>query len=693
MKRIIALLILVSILATGCRGYRNIAEKQRANLSNPYVVTAWYPAGMILDRERPIPEQLVDPVPPPVEETTPEEIDTIPNVQWYYSVEYSDSDPEVGVLVAKAIVKEGFDLLSERQQPDPFKSTAFVFEGSTNDFETTGDLVADRQPLQKDVPVTADDGTQKQVSISYYNEEVTFRQPIRIKNPGNFDLLASADYVLNDGRSIDPATGRPVGADDAARDRAGNVIRNADGSIVMDPDGTVARDAAGNVIRNADGNVVRDPDGVVARDAEGNVIRNRAGNVVMGTPVTDEAGNIIKDAVRDSRGNVVRDANGNVLRVAAVGNNPAVAKNPNEEPVQLLVHGRGEFLRDGTPEWSYEIDRTEDDPTKGFIVAKAILKDGYQMPVDVALRNLNAATAFLFDSPEDFELAGDLMADPAARTKRVAIVENGVRKTMLVSYYQDSVTFRQPVILKNLDDFNILGDAGYIINNIYYGYDRADIVSEYTRELDLLITIAIKNPNVKFEIVAHTDERGAVAYNQTLSERRLESVIDYVNQKGLDMSRVVARAAGKSEPLFVNARTEEQHALNRRTTIRMYDPNRATATDMQRSTADEVKEHSPLNRDGLWFRVQVGAFREVPRYPQYFFRDHLNAAPGMELTYYRDSDGLFKFTLGDFTDLDQANRLNNRISEAGKDVFVVAFMNGKPISLSEAEVIFRQQNQ
>jgi outer membrane protein OmpA-like peptidoglycan-associated protein len=693
MKRIIALLILASILATGCRGYRNLAERQRANMSNPYVTTAWYPAGMILNRDHPIPEQLVEPPtrPAPVEEIIiPEKIDTIPNVQWQYLVEYSDTDPEVGVLVAKATVKKGFDLLSERNQPEPFKSTAFIFEGNTNDFEKTGDMVADRQPLQKNVPITEDDGTQKQVAITYYNDEVTFRQPIRIKNSNDFTLSAAADYVLNDGRSIDPATGRPVGADNAARDRAGNVVRNADGSIVMDPDGVVARDAAGNVIRNADGNVVRDPDGVVAKDAAGNVIRNRAGNVIMGTPVTDAAGNTIKDAVRDSRGNVVRDANGNVLRVAAAGNNNLAVANPNETPVELIVHGRGDFLRDGTPEWSFEIDRTEDDPTKGFIVAKAILKDGYQMPVDVALRNLNSATAFLFDSPEDFELAGDLMADPAARTKRIAIVENGVRKTMLVSYYQDSVTFRQPVVLKNLDDFDILGDAGYIINNIYYGYDRADIVSEYTRELDLLISIAIKNPNVMFEITAHTDERGAEAYNQALSERRLESVIDYVNQKGLDMSRVIARAAGKSQPLYLNARTDEQHALNRRTTIRMFDPNRTT--DMQR-LSDEITEHSPLGRDGLWFRVQIGEGREIPRHPYYFFRDHLNAAPGTDLTYYRDSDGSYKFTLGDFTDLDQANRLSNRISDAGNEAIVVAFLNGNPISLSEAEAIFRQQNE
>jgi outer membrane protein OmpA-like peptidoglycan-associated protein len=253
-------------------------------------------------------------------------------------------------------------------------------------------------------------------------------------------------------------------------------------------------------------------------------------------------------------------------------------------------------------------------------------------------------------------------------------------------------TFLQPIILKNVDDFDIVVDAGYIINNIYYDFDQADFLSEGTRELDLLITLAMKNPNLKFEITTHTDERGTEAYNAALSQRRLETVTEYIRQRGLDMNRVIARAVGKTEPLFRNARNEEEHALNRRTTVSMFEQG---VTIHAERLNYEVVENSPLNsnRTGLWFRVQVGAFREMPTHPLYFFRDHLNAAPGLNLVYYRDTDNLYKFTLGDFTRLEQARRLSQRILDAKKDAHVVAFMDGKSISLAEAETIIKQQVQ
>jgi outer membrane protein OmpA-like peptidoglycan-associated protein len=357
---------------------------------------------------------------------------------------------------------------------------------------------------------------------------------------------------------------------------------------------------------------------------------------------------------------------------------------------QPLVLETGESLKDGTAEWYYTIERSENDPTKAFIVAKAILKDGYEMPADKARENVKKAADFLFDNPDDYELTGDLTAEPTAKTKNITTMENGERKVVPVLYYEDSVTFRQPIKLKNVDDFDILSETGYLINNIYYGYDQADFLSEGTRELDLLITVAMKNPSLKFEITAHTDERGTEAYNAALSQRRLETVSEYIRQRGLDMNRVIARAVGKTEPLFRNARNEEEHALNRRTTIRMFDPN--IANQPQRLN-NEVTENSPLNsrRTGLWFRVQVGAFREMPNHPLYYFRDHLNAAPGLNLVYYRDNDGLYKFTLGDFTNLEQARRLSQRILDAKKDAHIVAFMDGKNIPTAEAESIFKRQ--
>ena len=153
------------------------------------------------------------------------------------------------------------------------------------------------------------------------------------------------------------------------------------------------------------------------------------------------------------------------------------------------------------------------------------------------------------------------------------------------------------------------------------------------------------------------------------------------------MSRLITKAAGKSEPLVVNAVTDEEHALNRRTTIRLFDPN---ATDQLRNTNYDVRESSPLNKKGLWFRVQLGAFKVAPEFPLFLYKDVLQAIPGSELTYYQDRDGLYKFTVGEFSDLDQARRLNQRILDSGREAYVVAFMDGQRITVAEAQAIIRR---
>jgi hypothetical protein len=207
--------------------------------------------------------------------------------------------------------------------------------------------------------------------------------------------------------------------------------------------------------------------------------------------------------------------------------------------------------------------------------------------------------------------------------------------------------------------------------------------------LDLFLAIAMKNPNLRFEITAHTDERGTVAYNQALSERRLESVLAYIRERGLDMSRVIPRAAGLSEPMIKGARYEEEHALNRRTTIVIFDPN--IVKQPRRTMATDVKESKPSNQKGLWFRVQVGTFRSQPRYAQYFFRDQMNAVPGTDLVYFQDVDGFFKYTLGDYQDLEQIRRLQQRILNIGKEATIIAFLDGKSITLAEAEALLNRE--
>ena len=69
------------------------------------------------------------------------------------------------------------------------------------------------------------------------------------------------------------------------------------------------------------------------------------------------------------------------------------------------------------------------------------------------------------------------------------------------------------------------------------------------------------------EILGHTDNVGTDAYNQKLSEKRAQAVVDYLVEKGIDLNRIPAKGFGESHPVTGND-TPEGRQLNRRVEIK-----------------------------------------------------------------------------------------------------------------------------
>jgi len=72
-----------------------------------------------------------------------------------------------------------------------------------------------------------------------------------------------------------------------------------------------------------------------------------------------------------------------------------------------------------------------------------------------------------------------------------------------------------------------------------------------------------QHPALKIYVVGHTDNVGAAAANQALSEKRAQSVRDWLTEKGIAASRLTAKGYGASKPVADNT-TEEGRAKNRR---------------------------------------------------------------------------------------------------------------------------------
>jgi len=105
------------------------------------------------------------------------------------------------------------------------------------------------------------------------------------------------------------------------------------------------------------------------------------------------------------------------------------------------------------------------------------------------------------------------------------------------------------------------------IPNIYYDFNKADLRPESMLELDKLIAILKENPKIKIMINSHSDARGTHTYNQDLSERRAQSVVNYLIEKGISKDRLQSKGWAATSPRVKNAKTEDEHQANRRTTF------------------------------------------------------------------------------------------------------------------------------
>ena len=96
-----------------------------------------------------------------------------------------------------------------------------------------------------------------------------------------------------------------------------------------------------------------------------------------------------------------------------------------------------------------------------------------------------------------------------------------------------------------------------LIDNIFYEFDKATLTQESTDALDKLVVMLNENPNITIELSSHCDYRGNDAYNQRLSQRRAESVVNYLIDHGVLAERLVAVGYGEERPKVVTKRLAE----------------------------------------------------------------------------------------------------------------------------------------
>ncbi len=111
----------------------------------------------------------------------------------------------------------------------------------------------------------------------------------------------------------------------------------------------------------------------------------------------------------------------------------------------------------------------------------------------------------------------------------------------------------------------------FVLEDLYYDLNKYNIRPDAALVLDKLVKILVDNPSIKIEVGSHTDSRAPADYNLWLSQKRSESVVDYLVSKGIDRARLVPKGYGESQLVNKCADgvpcSEMEHQANRRTVV------------------------------------------------------------------------------------------------------------------------------
>jgi OmpA-OmpF porin, OOP family len=179
------------------------------------------------------------------------------------------------------------------------------------------------------------------------------------------------------------------------------------------------------------------------------------------------------------------------------------------------------------------------------------------MPALGALSRLSTGTLVVSD--REVKLSGDALYDAAAVQIRAGLGKDFPRDWQ----FKADISVKPAVAPVDATVCQQLFSDLLAKGRIRFEPGRATIDPDSAGLLDRLIETALRCPNVNIEIAGHTDGDGDAAFNQALSEKRAQAVMDYLVKAGLAADRFTATGYGSTQPVAGND-TDEGKAQNRR---------------------------------------------------------------------------------------------------------------------------------
>ena len=115
-------------------------------------------------------------------------------------------------------------------------------------------------------------------------------------------------------------------------------------------------------------------------------------------------------------------------------------------------------------------------------------------------------------------------------------------------------------------------DREVVLKNIFYDYEQSFIRDDAKPSLNELSSLLKDNPNIKIQLLSHTDCRGEDDFNQNLSQARAKAAVDYLVSTGITLDRMLANGLGETRPAincYCETCSEDEHQENRRTSFKI----------------------------------------------------------------------------------------------------------------------------
>jgi outer membrane protein OmpA-like peptidoglycan-associated protein len=181
------------------------------------------------------------------------------------------------------------------------------------------------------------------------------------------------------------------------------------------------------------------------------------------------------------------------------------------------------------------------------------------------------AYSFPVQTNQNFEITGnkDKYSEGSTITNSFGTEINTIADVILL---QDKLTDEEEIneeaIVVNNDLANVIK-----LNPIYFDFDKSNIRQDAAKELDKIVKVMNKYPNMEVELTAHSDCRGSDSYNYHLSKRRAVSSVEYINSKIITPNRISGKGLGETKSIsacacedkLVSDCSPEDHQKNRRT--------------------------------------------------------------------------------------------------------------------------------